>query len=139
MTQEDFQARIARLNAAARVPGAVPVDRSSPERPDDAPSWHFYFGLAWGVLLGNLARFLNENFELLFTTSTEMFGWGLAGASFLVVSLAALAIMLVSGLFYALVGRFGRRRWSVLLGALIGFGVGSFVARVLLGVPLFGG
>lgn len=83
-------------------------------------------------MFGFLTVYLNQNYEALYHGEGLPPIWALIALIFMLVSLAAFAVMLVSGMIYALVGRFGRRRWTVILTGLVFSGVGAKLARAIM-------
>ena len=129
----DFQARVARLSTDA---GAMLSSHAEKRDSDDRGSrrswWHLSFGVVWGGLLGFAVTYMNQRYDALFGVPDALSPLAVAGVLFFFVSLAALAVVVVSGLIYALVGRFGWRRWSVILGVLVGVGLGNRLAHAAL-------
>ncbi len=50
-------------------------------------------------------------------------------AGFFLLSLVVLAVILLAGIVYALVGRFGSRRWLGLIKTFLAVGQGNYIAR----------
>ena len=75
--------------------------------------------------------YLNQSYDALVRGPSGPEPWALIAIGFLLVSVLVLGVMLLSGLLYALAGRFGRRRWMVLLGTFVGLGFGAYLARAV--------
>jgi hypothetical protein len=93
---------------------------------------HATIGAIWGGLTSFSAVFLNDNYERLFPWADGSPSvWALAGLGFLLVSLFVLGIMLLSGLIYAVLCRFGPRRWKVIPKFFLFLFPGIVVAKVV--------
>ena len=133
MLREDTRPPFGRRGTGLEATAPAHVEKTYGGRGIRSSSWHLYFGAIWGGLLGLTMTYLNQRYDTLFANPDAVSLWAMAGLVFFLVSLAALAIMVVVGLIYALMGRSGRRRWSVILMALLFLAPGNFAARAVLG------
>lgn len=125
MAERDFDRKVARYNA-----------RRARSREQHRRRWswgHYFFGALWGVLIGFLATYLMRHYAALFghgLAATPLWAW--AGVIVLALSLLAVVVMYVSGVLYAFAGRFGGKRWAVLIAVLVFLGVGNRIAEAVL-------
>lgn len=133
MAREDFEERLKRLGVRAdaqmSADGRVVAADPGPKR---ARPVHFLLGAFWGVAFGLLSVYLNQNYEALYHGEGPPPLWAVIALIFMLISLAVLAVMLVSGVIYALAGRFGARRWAVILTGLVFSAVGGKLARAMM-------
>ena len=90
-------------------------------------AWHFTGGVFWGAFLGAAAIWLNQNYDALFHGPGEVPPAAMIALVVFLVSLPLIALFFVVGLVRALGGRPDRRRWALLGGIVVGFGIGGAI------------
>ncbi len=125
MGVEDFQERLERL-------GAGETQRPAPARkPASGGLGHLIFGAVWGAIVGAIIFFVGGNYDALVSEPgiENLPAWLNMALGFFLLSIAIVALMLVSGLLMLLVGKGSPRRWRVLGGFAIGLAVSGVAGR----------
>lgn len=128
MSHQDFRKRLDAIGATAQTRSAPKAAAVRPR----AGIGHHAFGLAWGTGLGAAMVYLNQSYDALFRGTDPAPLWALLGVAFFVISVLAMAAMLLASLLMLLMGRGFGRVWAVLGSVFLGLGVGAFLIRFAL-------